>query len=150
MLRHVSRNEWRGLAADRTLWAVGGLLASVLFFGAFNGARWSALQSDRQGQLMAEQQQRIADARAELLKPPAGGTDRRRFFNPRNPAQVGQTLAAPYAVLPRVPLAPLSVGQSDLLPSHYKVTLDSREAMFAGDELENPPTCSPEASTSHS
>lgn len=138
MLKQVSRNEWRGLAADRTLWAVAALLASVLFFGAFNGARWSALQADRQGELVAEQRERIADTRAKLLESPAGGAAVRRFFNPRNPAQVGQTFAASYALLPRAPLAPLSVGQSDLLPSYYKVTLDSREAMFAGDELENP------------
>ena len=138
MLRQVTRNEWRGLAADRTLWAVAALLAAVLFFGAFNGARRSALQADRQGELMAEQQERIANTRAELLETRAGGGAERRFHNPRNPAQVGQTFAAPYALLPRSPLAPLSVGQSDLLPSYYKVTLDSREAMFAGDELENP------------
>ncbi len=138
MLRQISLNEWRGLAADRTLWAVGALLASVLFFGAFNGARWSALQVDRQANLMAEQEKRIADTRAELLKPPDVGTAQRRFSNPRNPAQVGQTFAASYAVLPQSPLAPLSVGQSDLLPSHYKVTLATREALFAGDELENP------------
>ncbi len=137
MLRQVSRNEWRGLAADRTLWAVGALLASVLFFGAFNGARWSALQAHRQAELMAEEQERIAHTRAQLLETPAG-RPARRFFNPRNPAQVGQTFAASYAVLPRAPLAPLSVGQSDLLPSYYKVTLDTREALFAGDELENP------------
>ncbi|MYG03252.1 MAG: hypothetical protein F4173_13565, partial [Acidobacteriia bacterium] len=92
MLRQVSRNEWRGLAADRTLWAVAALLASVLFFGAFNGARWSALQADRQGELMTEQQERIADTRAKLLETP--GTAVRRFFNPRNPAQDGQTYAA--------------------------------------------------------
>jgi ABC-2 type transport system permease protein len=138
VLRHISRNEWRGLAADRTLWAVGALLATVLFFGAFNGARWSALQADRQANLMAEQQERIADTRAELLKSPAPGTARRGFSDPRNPARVGQTLAASYAVLPRAPLAPLSVGQSDLLPGYYKVTLATREALFAGDELENP------------
>lgn len=138
MLRHISRNEWRGLAADRTLWAVGALLAAVLFFGAFNGARWSALQADRQAKLMAEQQERIDGTRAELLKPPGAGTARSRFSDPRNPAQVGQTFAASYAVLPRAPLAPLSVGQSDLLPGYYKVTLATREALFAGDELENP------------
>ena len=137
MFWQISRNEWRGLAADRTLWAVGALLASVLFFGTFNGARWSALQADRQANLMTEQQERIADTRAELLNPPGAGTAR-RFSNPRNPAQVGQTFAASYAVLARAPLAPLSVGQSDLLPSYYKVTLGTREALFAGDELENP------------
>ncbi len=136
MLRHVSLNEWRGLAADRTLWAVAALLAAVLFFGAFNGARWSALQADRQAKLMGEQQERIDATRAELLKPP--GEARSRFSDPRNPAQVGQTFAASYAVLPRAPLAPLSVGQSDLLPGYYKVTLATREALFAGDELENP------------
>lgn len=138
MLRQIIRNDWRGLAADRTLWAASALLAAVILFGAYNGSRWSALQQERQERLMEEQRKRVEDVRGELLAIAAGGKPQRPFYDPRNPAQVGQTFAPPYAVLPRMALAPLSVGQSDLLPGYYKVTLDSHEAMFAGDELENP------------
>lgn len=138
MLFRVVRNEWRGLAADRTLWAVTILLAAVMLFAASNGARWSALQQERHGKLVAEESERLEETRAELLRIAGGGSPRSRFNDPRNPAQVGQRFAAGYALLPLAPLAPLSVGQSDLLPAHYKVTLGSREALFSGDELENP------------
>ena len=135
MLGHIVRNDWRGLAADRTIWAVTALLAAVILYGAYNGVRWGSLQTERRDNLTEEQQQQLADTRAELFEISAGGEPRRRFYDPRNPAQVGQTFAAAYAILPPAPLAPLSVGQSDLLPGYYKVTLDSREALFAGDEL---------------
>lgn len=138
VLRHILRNDWRGLVADRTLWAVAGLLAAVMLFGAYNGSRWSGLQEERHDKLAAEETERLADTRAELIEIENGGAPRRRFYDPRNPAQTGQTFAAGYARLEQAPLAPLSVGQSDLLPSYYKVTLESREALFAGDELENP------------
>ena len=138
MLFRVVRNEWRGLAADRTLWAVTVVLAAVMLFAASNGARWSALQQERHGKLVADESERREDTRVELLRIAAGGSPRSRFFDPRNPAQVGQSFAAGYALLPPAALAPLSVGQSDLLPAHYKITLVSREALFAGDELDNP------------
>lgn len=138
MLFRVVRNEWRGLAADRTLWAVTVVLAAVMLFAASNGARWSALQQERHGKLVADESERREDTRAELLRIAGGGSPRSRFFDPRNPAQVGQSFAAGYALLPPAALAPLSIGQSDLLPAHYKITLASREALFAGDELDNP------------
>ena len=138
MLLRVMRNEWRGLAADRTLWAVTILLAVVMLFAASNGARWSALQQERHGRLVADQSERLEETRGQLLEIARGGSPRSRFLDPRNPAQVGQSFAAGYALLPPAPLAPLSVGQSDILPAHYKITLESREALFAGDELDNP------------
>lgn len=138
MLRYIMRNEWRGLAADRTLWAVAALLAVMLLYGAFNGSRWSSEQVQRQEEWKAERQERLAETRADLVRIEAGGDPPGGFFNPRNPAQVGQNFAAAAATMPPAPLASLSVGQSDLLPSYYKVTLDSREALLAGDELENP------------
>ena len=138
MLFRVVCNEWRGLAADRTLWAVTIVLAAVMLFAASNGARWSALQQERHGRLVAEESERLEETRAELLRIAGGGSSRSRFYDPRNPAQVGQSFAAGYALLSPAPLAPLSVGQSDLFPAHYKITLESREALFAGDELDNP------------
>jgi ABC-2 type transport system permease protein len=43
------------------------------------------------------------------------------------------------AALPHAPLAPLSVGQADLLPYHYTVTINTHaESLLASGELENP------------
>ena len=138
MLSTIVRNEWRGLMADRTLWAVSALIAVTLLFGAFNGARWSTLQQERRQSLVSEELERRSSTRAELEKIAAGGSPASAFRDPRNPAQIGQNFGAPYALMPAAPLAPLSVGQSDLLPGHYKISLESREALLAGDELENP------------
>ena len=41
-------------------------------------------------------------------------------------------------MLPPGPLAPLAIGQSDLLPYYFKVSTDARENIVAATELENP------------
>lgn len=41
-------------------------------------------------------------------------------------------------LLPPGLLAPLAIGQSDLLPYYFKVSTDSRETIMASNEIENP------------
>jgi len=40
--------------------------------------------------------------------------------------------------MPPAPLAALAVGQSDLLPYYYKISLRSRDTLLGNDEIENP------------
>lgn len=41
-------------------------------------------------------------------------------------------------MLPPGPLAPLAIGQSDLLPYYFKISTDARETIVASTEIENP------------
>jgi ABC-2 type transport system permease protein len=41
-------------------------------------------------------------------------------------------------MLPPAPLAALAIGQSDLLPSYFKVSTDARENIVSATEIENP------------
>jgi ABC-2 type transport system permease protein len=43
-----------------------------------------------------------------------------------------------HAILPSLPLAPLSVGQSDLLPAALRVSTEAREQVLSAAEIENP------------
>jgi ABC-2 type transport system permease protein len=43
-----------------------------------------------------------------------------------------------FAVLPPAPLSTLAVGQSDVHPSHYRITSRMRDAQLSGDQLEHP------------
>jgi ABC-2 type transport system permease protein len=43
-----------------------------------------------------------------------------------------------FAILPPAPLAALAVGQSDVHPQHYRITLRVRDAQLTGDQLEHP------------
>jgi ABC-2 type transport system permease protein len=70
--------------------------------------------------------------RASDATPPAA------FNDPRNPSWAGTRAVRPYALLPASPLAPAAVGQSDLRPSYYRVSMFSPETFFANDEIENP------------
>jgi ABC-2 type transport system permease protein len=43
-----------------------------------------------------------------------------------------------YATMPPGPLAALAVGQSDLLPYYFRVTVNTRDTLMGNDEIENP------------
>jgi ABC-2 type transport system permease protein len=60
------------------------------------------------------------------------------FRDPRNADVVGRRLAIQHATLPATALAPLSIGQSDLLARHYPVSLEPRETLLANDGLTAP------------
>jgi ABC-2 type transport system permease protein len=138
MIRLIARNDWRNLRADRTVWATAILLAAVIGYGIYNGASWVRFQStairaalDEEHARLNAIKQGIDDANAGRANPPA-------FRDPRLPLAVGMTLGPRYAVMPPAPLAPLAIGQSDLLPYYYKISLRSRDTMLGNDEIENP------------
>lgn len=134
----VSRHEWRVLVADRSLLLTSVLLTAFIGYALYNGlietvSREKALAQLEQKQ-QAQQQSNIA-----LLRRIMAGTEKPTpFANPADPTSVGGGLGARYAIMPAAPLAPLAFGQSDLLPSYYKVTYGSKNAFMYDTEIENP------------
>jgi ABC-2 type transport system permease protein len=104
----------------------------------FNGARWAAFQQRAIDQAQTEETERHQKHQAEILRINREDAKVSAFADPRNPDAVGRTLGARYAVLPSTPLAPLAVGQSDLLPYYFKMTTDAKETALAATEIENP------------
>ncbi len=134
----VFAHEARLLWADRSLWAVCGLLALLLGFGLHNGLAEIEAREQVLADIAAEESERDAK-NIELLRRVLAGQERPEpFANPADPASVGGGMGARHAVLPYLALAPLALGQSDMQPNYYQVT-DGGKATFMDDaELESP------------
>jgi ABC-2 type transport system permease protein len=159
-LRHVLRHELRLLLRGRVATTALLLLAIVVAYGAFAGARWRSEQLATVSQINAHDASVYETIAAQL-------EELRRQGNPRPAlqlaglpwylAQSGDAIApAPHvdprraeaaasewvggrhAILPPAPFSALAVGQSDLHPYYARVTIRTRPALVQSDELENP------------
>ncbi|MFN7976558.1 MAG: DUF3526 domain-containing protein [Vicinamibacterales bacterium] len=137
MLARIIRHEWRALAADATLWVVGAVFVAAIAYGVWNGARWVQFQRAAISTATLEEADRYGTLKAQIAELERGGKVS-PFNDPRSPSNAGGRLGPRYAVLPPAPLAPLAVGQSDLLPYYFKVSTDSRDAIVSATEIENP------------
>lgn len=139
MLRLIFKHEWRSLSADKTLWIVAALLLAVVGYGVWNGASWAHFQTRTINTAVTDEQKIFDARRADIAEIEAGRKEVSPFTDPRNPAATGGSSGGGrYAFMPPAPLAALSVGQSDLNPYYFKVSLQSRQAFIGNDEIENP------------
>ncbi|MDD3761292.1 MAG: ABC transporter permease subunit [Acidithiobacillus sp.] len=134
----VFRHEWRLLLADRSLWLTLGILCAVLAYGLFNGITATEARTTTQVRLQIQEADaavRNVDLLRRIFEDKANPEP---FANPANPANVGSGLAARYAMMPALPLAPLALGQSDMLPDHYKISYRNKTSFLYDGEIENP------------
>jgi ABC-2 type transport system permease protein len=137
MFGRILHHEWRALAADRALWITACLLTLMIGYAAFNGAAYVAFQESTIRALLADQSVRLGKLNTDLDDFEAGRKEPKGFLDPRSAASVGTT-AAPYMILPRAPLAGLSIGQSDLYPYYVKTGMRRRQLNASTEEIENP------------
>jgi ABC-2 type transport system permease protein len=139
VLAHVVRHEARVLAADRTLWLVIGVFGAMFVYALSNGAEWARVQRATIEEAATAEAERTLQLRQELRALDAGAQPASAFADPRAPQVLGGTRGARVAALPPGPLAALAVGQSDLLPYHYHVSVQSNDqTLLQNGELENP------------
>jgi ABC-2 type transport system permease protein len=138
MLLRIAANDWRNLKADRTLWAIAALLACTILYGVFNGASWVNFQKTTIAAAVADENERHTAIKQTIEQANAGGISPPWWKDPRVPYTVGYRLGSRYATMPPSPLAALAVGQSDLLPYYFRVTVNSRDTLLGNDEIENP------------
>jgi ABC-2 type transport system permease protein len=136
----IAAHEWRTMRRDGGLVVGAVLFAAALAWGLSTGARWQDVvdagivnaqtdERERYDRLAQQVQQReAAIARGEE---PRGG-------DPRSASTLSGRTGSRAAILPPAPLAALSVGQSDLLPSAMRVSTEPREQMRSVSEIENP------------
>jgi ABC-2 type transport system permease protein len=137
MLGRIVRHEWRALAADATTWVVLGVFGVAIGYGVWAGAAWVDFQHQALKAAAAEEADRYTTLRS-VAAAANSGTPVSPFADPRSPANFGGRLGLRYATLPPGPLAPLAIGQSDLLPYYFKVSTDARENIVSATEIENP------------
>jgi ABC-2 type transport system permease protein len=138
MLSRIMSHEWRNLSADRTLWLVTLLFGVLIGYGLYNGVSWVRFRQEALRAAAEDERDRHTAAKAEIEDLAAGRRQPRPFADPRSPAVAGSSVATRYATMPSAPLAPLSVGQSDLYPYYFKVTRASKQTFISNDEIENP------------
>ena len=138
-LRTVLRNEWRLLVADRAL--VLALLGFVLLFGyaLANGLAWTDFQDRTLSLVRSGNVERVEALGTELEAIANGALPSSPFRDPRSPTVLGGASGAHTAVLEPGPLTALAVGQTDLLPWYYDVSIYTNESsLLQNGEIENP------------
>ncbi|MCP3142751.1 ABC transporter permease [Pyxidicoccus xibeiensis] len=133
------RHEWRLLRADRMLALTTTFLLLLVALGLFNGWRFTRTLQAHQQSLIAQETERRAQLalQAEELRQ-GKGQEVPAWKSPAMPVPVGSRLVQPQALLPPGPLGALVIGQLDLLPTVYQVSLQGRVTDFARDTLEHP------------
>jgi len=138
-LRTVLRNEWRLLAADRALRIVLAVFAVLFVYALANGMAWERFQEGTVEAARTGNAERVQALEQELADIANGGRPSSPFRDPRAPNVLGGARGARTAVLEPGPLAALAVGQSDLLPYYYDVSIYTNESSFQQNgEVENP------------
>jgi ABC-2 type transport system permease protein len=138
MIARIVRHEWRLLRADATLRLVAGIFAVAIGYAMSNGVRWVNFERTAQRDAAVEETERDDRIHVQIDTLERSGTPVAAFGDPRNPTMFGSRFGPRYAMLPPAPLAALAIGQSDLLPSYFKVSTDARETIVAASEIENP------------
>ena len=138
MFIRIATNDFRNLRADRSALWIGILFLGMAAYAVINGFAWARFQQKALEDIRTEESQRLSSVKRNIVRANSGRLSPSPFRDPRNPSAVGNSVAVQHATMPPGVLAPLAVGQSDLLPYYLKVTLRSRDALVGGGELENP------------
>ncbi|WP_241129145.1 ABC transporter permease subunit [Achromobacter xylosoxidans] len=134
----VLRHELRLLTRERALWLCGLLFLLLVGYAVFNGLLQTSQRDEAQAALARADAHNRASQLAQLQRIMDGSEAPTPFGNPASPANMGGGLGAHYAIMPSVPLAPVALGQTDLFPSQFKVTYDSKVNFIHNNDIENP------------
>jgi ABC-2 type transport system permease protein len=139
MFASLFRWELRSLRRDPALIVALLLALGALAFALVNGSRWSGhLAQIRATALTADATAR-ANARSLAEKLDAeNNTTYGAWRDPRDPAGYANRVMSHFATLPATPLAALSTGQSDLLPTVLPLAPATNPALAGSTEPENP------------
>ena len=138
-LRTVVRNERRLLAADPALRIALAVFAALFVYALANGMAWERFQERTVEAARTGNAERAHALEQELADIANGGQPSSPFRDPRAPNVLGGARGAHTAALSPGPLAALAVGQGDLLPYYYDVSIYTNESSFQQNgEVENP------------
>jgi ABC-2 type transport system permease protein len=139
MFATALRWEVRALRRDPAFWLAVALALAAILFVLQNGGRWLAHVDAVQASAVARDVEVREGARAYAAR--LDRNEERRPFvtrDPRNTLGYANSQMAHYAMLPPTPLAALTVGQGDLLPSLLPLRPARLPLLADGSEPENP------------
>ncbi|MGJ7505173.1 ABC transporter permease subunit [Variovorax sp. ZT5P49] len=134
----VMRQECRLMFAERSLWAVGALFLLLVAYALGNGLLQTASRDRAQAAVAQADRDTRAAQRVLLEGILAGTTQPTPFENPADPSRMASGYGGHSAILPTAPLDPVALGQSDLFPSQFKVTSQSRVVFMNPSDIESP------------
>ena len=137
MINRIVKHEWRALCADRTVWILSALLLVLVSYGVWNGASWTRFRADTVQRAQLEESQKMGEMQ-NLARQIEAGAPTPKQHAPTDATAVALFDGTRYALLPPAPLSVLAVGQSDLYPSHFKITAQSKSTWSNSEEIENP------------
>lgn len=132
----VFTQEWVILKHNSTWWMILGLVLVLTVLAALNGAARTEQTSEMaqslnrdEGVLQSALKTSVErwEANPEAAPPPAA-----------SPGALGLSVLSHYSVLPPTPLAALSIGQTDVQPTYYKVTAHPALTFLNETEIQNP------------
>lgn len=132
----VFTQEWVLLKHNSTWWMILGLLLVLTILAALNGAARTEqmaemAQSLNRDEMVLQSALKSSverwEANPEAVAPPAA-----------SPGALGLSVLSHYSVLPPTPLAALSIGQTDVQPTYYKVTAHPALSFLNETEIQNP------------
>jgi ABC-2 type transport system permease protein len=133
------RWEVRALGRDHAFWLALVLAITAIAFVLLNGGRWLAHVNAVQASTVTRDIAVREEARAYAARLDRN-EERRPFYtrDPRNTLGYANSQMAHYAVLPAIPLAALTTGQGDVLPSVLPLRPAKQPLIADGSEPENP------------
>lgn len=126
------------MVADRSLVLVSTLLVLLLGYAFYVGLAETVSRDERVQELVLQQERKQSDTIETVKRIMSGQEKPDAFKNPLNPALVGSSLGGLYAIMPNSALSPLALGQSDLLPNHYKISNRNKTKFMYQTENESP------------
>ncbi|QNK71381.1 ABC transporter permease subunit [Variovorax sp. PAMC26660] len=134
----VMRQECRLMLAERGLWIVGALFLLLVAYALGNGLLQTAHRDRAQAAVAQADRDTRAAQRVQLEAILAGTAQPTPFQNPADPSRMASSYGGHHAILPTAPLGPVALGQSDLFPSQYEVTNQSRVVFMNPSDIESP------------
>lgn len=133
----VTRYELKMLVAERLLPVVCGLLALMIGYAFFSGLSVTRVRDDAVAAARLKESKTAVANLESLRKVTAGVVTPGPFENPANPAVIGNG-SGRHAVLPSLALAPIAIGQSDMMPNAYRIGTQSKVEFMYDSEVESP------------
>ncbi len=137
MINRIVKHEWRSLCADKTVWILSALLLILVSYGVWNGASWARFRGDTMQRAQLEESRKMGEMQT-MTRQIEAGAPAPESHAPTDATGVALFDGTRYALLPPAPLSVLAIGQSDLYPSHFKITAQSKSTWSNSEEIENP------------
>lgn len=137
MLKEIIFHELRRLWRDRSAPVTATLISLACLFGAYNAHRSAIEQLASQQAVIEEENISFAKMQAEGRAIETGEKPAPQYGSPLQAAAINLFYSRT-ATLPPSSFAFLSIGQSDVYPSYYKVSGRHRESFIGSIEIENP------------